>query len=180
MFVGERATGATGLLQCAWVYNRAYADFTRICSRAGCLAASERSPLPFGRHRWVSAVRSWALTPLVPVIPKRLAKYLVGIAAGSPTTVIAFNLGVVNPAFGRPDGAAADYFAMMSLFAGVTTAMMHLSRGRLALMSGQVNEQVFVSVLAYQPGRCNTNGVVQHDLSCVLPGFSLTAVIVAG
>lgn len=126
------------------------------------------------RHQQVPNER-WALMPLVPLVPKRLVKQLVGIAAGGPTTVIASNLGVVNPAVARPDGTAADYFAMMSLFPGVTTAMMHRSGGRLALMSGQVNGRIFVSVLAYQQGRCNTNDVVRQDLLRALNDFSLTA-----
>ena len=59
VFVGERATGATNLLQCVWVYNGAIdIDGVRRFHhhlRQGRLSRRiERSPLPFGRHRWVS------------------------------------------------------------------------------------------------------------------------------
>src|SRR6188472_1115335 len=59
VFVGERATGATNLLQVVWVYNRAIdIDGLRRFHdqlRQGRLSRRiERSPLPFGRHRWVS------------------------------------------------------------------------------------------------------------------------------
>src|SRR6516225_2749665 len=58
-FSFERATGVTNLLQCVWVYNRAInieglRQFHRYL-RWGLLSRRiERSPLPFGRHRWVS------------------------------------------------------------------------------------------------------------------------------
>src|SRR6185437_247600 len=60
MFLGERATGTTSLLQCVWVYNRAVdidglRRFHRHLSQGRLSRRIERSPLPFGRHRWVAA-----------------------------------------------------------------------------------------------------------------------------
>ena len=59
VFVGERATGATNLLQCVWVYNRAIdidglRQLHQHLQRGRLSRRIERSPLPFGRHRWVS------------------------------------------------------------------------------------------------------------------------------
>src|SRR5829696_7068563 len=59
VFVGERATGATNLLQCVWVYNRAVdldglRRFHQHLQQGRLSRRIERSPLPFGRHRWVS------------------------------------------------------------------------------------------------------------------------------
>ena len=42
---------------------------------------------------------------------------MVNLAAASPIDVSSSNIGVVNPAANRPDGTAADYFAMKSLYA---------------------------------------------------------------
>ena len=58
-FLGERATGATAVLQCVWVYNRAVdidglRRFHQHLQRGRLSRRIERSPLPFGRHRWVS------------------------------------------------------------------------------------------------------------------------------
>jgi hypothetical protein len=58
-FLGERATGATNLLQVIWVYNRAIdidglRRFHQHLQRGRLSRRIERSPLPFGRHRWVS------------------------------------------------------------------------------------------------------------------------------
>ncbi len=58
-FVGERATGTTNLLQCVWVYNRAIDidgvhRFHHYLQQGRLSRRIERSPLPFGRHRWAS------------------------------------------------------------------------------------------------------------------------------
>jgi hypothetical protein len=126
------------------------------------------------RHREVPDER-WALLPLVPLLPQRLVRKLVGVATGGTTNVVSSNLGALDTATIRPDGTDADYFAMKSLYPGVTTAIMRRTGGVLALLSGRVHRQIFVSVLAYQPDRVNSNDVLRHDISAVLGDFSLTA-----
>src|ERR1700728_1100482 len=59
-FLGERATGASSLGQCVWVSDRAIDIDGRRQShhplqRGRLSRRIERSPLPFGRHRWVSS-----------------------------------------------------------------------------------------------------------------------------
>jgi hypothetical protein len=126
------------------------------------------------RHREVPDER-WPLLPLVPLLPQRLARRLVGVATGGTTNVVSSNLGAAAPAVNRPDGTGADYFAMKSLYPGVTKATMHRTGGVLALLSGRVHRQVFVSVLAHQPDRPNSNDDLWRDLSSSLSDFSLTA-----
>jgi hypothetical protein len=126
------------------------------------------------RHRELPDER-WALLPLVPLLPQRLVRRLVGVATGGTTNVVSSNLGAAAPAVNRPAGTDADYFAMKSLYPGVTTAIMQRTGGVLALLSGRVDRQVFVSVLAYQPDRPNSNDDLWQDLSSVLGDFSLTA-----
>lgn len=126
------------------------------------------------RHREVPDER-WALLPLVPLLPQRLVRKLVGVATGGTTNVVSSNLGALDAAAIRPDGTDADFFAMKSLYPGVTTAIMRRTGGVLALLSGRVHRQIFISVLAYQPDRLNSNDVLQQDVSAVLRDFSLTA-----
>jgi diacylglycerol O-acyltransferase / wax synthase len=123
------------------------------------------------RHREVPDQR-WALLPLVPLLPKRLFRRMVSVAAGGATSVVSSNLGALNPATNRPDGTDADYFTMKSLYPGITKATMHRAGGVLALLSGRAHGQVFVSVLAYQPGGSNDD--LRQDLSNTLNDFSLT------
>jgi diacylglycerol O-acyltransferase len=127
------------------------------------------------RHREVPDER-WALLPLVPLLPKRLFRRMVSVATGSATSVVSSNLGAVNPAAYRPDGNDADYFAMKSLYPGITKTTMHRVGGVLALLSGRAHGQVFVSVLAYQPGSSKDD--LRQDLSNALNDFSLTATTV--
>jgi hypothetical protein len=59
IFRVERAAGVTNLLQCVWVYNRPIGidglrQFHQHLQRGRLSRRIERSPLPFGRHRWVS------------------------------------------------------------------------------------------------------------------------------
>ena len=59
VFDGERATGATSLLQVIWVYDHAVdldalRRFHTHLQRGRLSRRIERSPLGFGRHRWVS------------------------------------------------------------------------------------------------------------------------------
>jgi hypothetical protein len=119
----------------------------------------------------------WTLLPLVPLVPERLGRRFVGAATNSAASVGSSNIGAVNKAVNRPDGTDADRFAMRSLSAGMTTATMHQLGGLLSLLSGRVHGRVFVSVVAYQLDRPNSNGELQQHISSILSEFSLTATI---
>ncbi|OBA77023.1 hypothetical protein A5641_19875 [Mycobacterium sp. 1554424.7] len=127
------------------------------------------------RHQEVPDERE-ALLPLVPLLPKRLAKRCVGVATGNSSGVVSSNIGAAPAAVNRPDGTDADYVWVTSLYPGMTEATLHRVGGVLALLSARVNGQVFVSVQAYQPGRPNSTDVLRQDLSGVLGEFSLNAV----
>ena len=117
----------------------------------------------------------WALLPLVPLIPKRVFKRMLGVATGSSTTVVSTNLGAIDPDVNRPDGTDADHFAIKSLYPGVTTATMHRTNGALVVASGRVRGRLFISILAYELGRTNSNDELRELISSALRDFSLTA-----
>ena len=119
----------------------------------------------------------WELLHLAPLLPQWLVRKWAGVSASSATSVVSSNLGEVNPAACRPDGTDADHFVMKSLGQGLTETIMHRLGGLLVLLSGRTHDQVFVSVLSYQPGRSNSNGELLQHLSSVLNDFSLTATI---
>jgi Wax ester synthase-like Acyl-CoA acyltransferase domain len=116
----------------------------------------------------------WKLLHLVPLLPQWLVRRCVGVSANGATSVVSSNLGAVNPAAYRPDGTDADHFVMRPLGPGVTKAIMHRLGGLLVLLSGRAHGRVFVSALAYQPDRPNSNDGLWHDLSGALSDFSLT------
>jgi hypothetical protein len=117
----------------------------------------------------------WELLPLAPLLPQWLVRRSVGVSASGAASVVSSNLGAVDPAAYRPDGTDADHFVMKPLGPGVTKAIMHRLGGLLVLLSGRPHERVFVSVLAYQPGRPNSNDDLWRDLSSALSDFSFTA-----
>jgi hypothetical protein len=117
----------------------------------------------------------WALLPLVPLLPQWLVRRTAGVSASSATSVVSSNLGVVDPAANRPDGTDADYFAVKSVGPGMTEAIMHRLGGLLVVLSGRANGRVFVSVLAHQTGRSNSNDELQQLISHTLNDFSLAA-----
>jgi hypothetical protein len=117
-----------------------------------------------------------ALLPLVPLLPKRLAKRCVGVATGNAAGVISSNLGAAPAPVNRPDGTDADYVSVTSLYPGMTKATLHRTGGVLALLSARVNGQVFVSVQAYQPGHPNSKDLLRQALSSVLDEFSLNSI----
>ena len=127
------------------------------------------------RHREVPDERR-TLLPLVPLLHQRLIKRMVGVATGGATNVVvASNIGAAPSAANRPDGTDADHVALLSRYPGVTKAMMHQLGGLLVVQSARVGRQVFVSVLAYQPDRPNSNSELRQQVSSALGDFSLTA-----
>ncbi|MCV7049951.1 hypothetical protein H7H82_04930, partial [Mycobacterium heidelbergense] len=126
-------------------------------------------------HRQGASDERWVLLPLVPLLPTRVARRCVGVATGNATGVVSSNLGAAPPAVNRPDGTDADYIAVTSVYPGMTRATMERTGGVLALLSGRVHQQVFVSVQAYQPGRPNSNDELRQALSGALDDFSLDA-----
>ncbi|AKS34222.1 hypothetical protein [Mycolicibacterium goodii] len=117
----------------------------------------------------------FALLPLVPLLPNWLVRRVVSVSASSTTSVVSSNLGEVEPGAFRPDGTAADTFVIRSLGKGVTEEVMNRLGGLLVLLSGRVEQQVFVSVLSYQPGGVNTNNALHQQISRTLADFSLPA-----
>ncbi|OBJ25478.1 hypothetical protein [Mycobacterium sp. 1245801.1] len=65
-FLGEQATGTSNVLQCVWVYDRTIdvdgvRRFHHHLERGRLARRIERSPVPCGRHRWVTPGRSSGL-----------------------------------------------------------------------------------------------------------------------
>jgi hypothetical protein len=116
-----------------------------------------------------------ALLPIVPLVPKRLMRRMVGVATGNAASVVSSNLGEVPSEVTRPDGTDADYCSARSVYPGMTRATMHRTGGVLGFISGRVNGKVGISVLSYQPGGPNSDAELQQTLSSTFAAFSLNA-----
>ncbi|MDH6245567.1 hypothetical protein [Mycobacterium sp. OTB74] len=135
-------------------------------------AATKRALI---RHREVPDERQ-TLLPLIPLVPQRMIKRMVGVATGGATNVVvSSNIGAAPPAVNRPDGTDADHVALLSRYPDLTKTMTRQLGGLMVVHSACVERQVFVSILAYQPGRLTSNDELQQHVSRVLSDFSLTA-----
>ncbi|PQM48181.1 hypothetical protein C1Y40_01605 [Mycobacterium talmoniae] len=112
----------------------------------------------------------WALLPVVPLLPQWLIRRI-SVVYGSETRVVSSNLGVIAPGANRPDGTDADYFAMTWRYPRATKTLLHRAGGVLAVLSGTLHGRVFISVLAYQPGKSSED--LRLSLSSTLNEFSL-------
>lgn len=113
-----------------------------------------------------------ALTPLV---SKRLARRLAGVALGSAHLPVGCsNLGELDPAVGCPDGTEADHVVVGLAEQGVTKNHLERSGGKLFLSSGRISGRIFVNVVAYLPGRRNTRNELREMVSRTLADFDLT------
>jgi hypothetical protein len=117
----------------------------------------------------------WALLPLVPLLPKRLVRRWVNVAAVSTISVGLSNLGTAPTLVNQPDGTDADHVSLQSLYPRMTKATMHRTGGLLAFLSATVGGRVFISVLAYQPDRLESKDELRQILSGALDDFSLSA-----
>jgi hypothetical protein len=117
----------------------------------------------------------WALLPLVPLLPKRLIRRWVNVAAVSTISVGLSNLGSAPALVNQPDGTDADYVSLQSLYPRMTKATMHRTGGLLAFLSATVAGRVFISVLAYQPDRMESKDALRQIISSALDDFSLSA-----
>jgi hypothetical protein len=116
-----------------------------------------------------------ALLPIVPLVPKRLMRRMVGLATGHAASVVSSNLGEVPSWVNRPDGTDADYCSARSVYPGMAKATMHRTGGVFGFISGRVNGKVGISVLSYQPGAVNSDAALRQTLSETFAAFSLNA-----
>lgn len=184
-----RVTAGSGLATLAMPINRRFDGDTRANAVDNADLAIDPTKVTTDLREVRAAVKAaliranetpderFALLPVVPFLPKRLIKRMVSVAAGSTTAVCSSNLGDVRAAANRPDGTDADSFSMRSLYPRVTRGMMHRAGGLMGMLSGRVNGQVFVSVLAYDPARPRTNEQLREAIFSTLAEFSLTATV---
>ena len=115
--------------------------------------------------------------PLTPLIPKRLARSLEGLALGSGSPVGCSNLGTLDPAANRPDGTDAEYVWVRQIESRVTPDILDRLGGSLFLASGRVHGKVFLAVSGWQVGQGNSKGWLAALIRPALEDFGLTGTI---
>jgi hypothetical protein len=114
--------------------------------------------------------------PLIPLVPKWLARQVEGLVMGSAELPVGCsNLGDLDPLVGRIDGSNADEVFMGLADQRVTSRSIERAHGQLFLGFGRINEARFVTVVAYQPGHDNSKGYLRELAQRTLAEFDLTA-----
>ncbi|WP_241011028.1 hypothetical protein [Mycobacterium camsae] len=116
--------------------------------------------------------------PLAALTPMWAARRLVGVGLGtSALPVGCSNLGPLDPAVVRPDGADADYAYGRLIEPGISKRALDGMGGQLFVASGRTPGKVFISVVAYRPGRQNSPEALRELVSQAFAEFGLTAEI---
>ncbi len=119
-----------------------------------------------------------ATLPLTSMTPKWAARRLVGVGLGASGLPIGCsNLGQLDPAANRPDGTDADYAYGRLIEPGITKGALDRIGGQLFIASGRVPGKIFITVVAYRPGRTNSPDELRELVSRTFAEFNLTAEI---
>ena len=119
-----------------------------------------------------------ALLPLTSMIPKWVARRVLGMGSGSAAIPIGCsNVGEMDPAVNRPDGSEADYASGRLTGPGISRRTVERMRDHLFLVSGRGRGRVFISINAYLAGRTNSQDALREDTVRTLAEFDLTGEI---
>ena len=115
--------------------------------------------------------------PLVPFIPKVLARVVDKMINKVGTPIGCSNFGELDPSVNRPDGTDADYIAVRLLEPQITNHHLDRMGGYLFLVSGRVHGQIFVTVAAWTVGGMNTKESLRDSVHQALAEFQLTGTV---
>lgn len=173
-FLGLRALGHQPCFHATWTYERPVdLDAVRRVNenlRATLLGRLvERSPLPGGRHRWVTVDRA----PEVEIedVPPREKAMAMG---ASTLPVGCSNYGEVPISVPRLDGGDADDFWVRLNEPGVTAADLDRIGGQLYVLSGRALGTVFLSTIAQPLGGGLSRDDLYRHVTATLAEFGLT------
>lgn len=119
----------------------------------------------------------FAPLPLTPLVPKRLARRLEGMALGSGAPIGCSNLGPLDAAVNRPDGTDAEFLSVRQMESQLSADILQRLGGTLFLASGRVHGQVFVTVCGWQLGADNARATLAAQVRDVLDDFGLAGTV---
>lgn len=119
--------------------------------------------------------------PLIPFTPRWLVRRAEGIAMLSGQLPVGCsNLGSLDIAIGRIDGADATEVSMRLAEQGITRSRIEQTGGQLFCGTGTVNGSRFLTIVDYQGGAGNTTAATGELACCVLADLQLSATTVYG
>ncbi|MCA2242325.1 hypothetical protein JF781_08130 [Mycobacterium sp. WUMAC-067] len=117
--------------------------------------------------------------PLIPFTPRWVVRRAEGIAMSSGQLPVGCsNVGNLDPAVRRIDGADATEFSMRLAEQGITQSRIAQTRGQLFCATGTVNGSRFLTMVAYQSGAGDTTAATRELARGALADLRLCAATV--
>ena len=117
--------------------------------------------------------------PLIPFTPRWLVRRAEGIAMSSGQLPVGCsNLGILDPAVSRIDGADATEVSMRLAEQGITASRIEQAHGQLFCGTGTVNGSRFLTVVAYPCGAASSTATTRELAGSALTDLQLCATTV--
>ncbi|MCW2690960.1 MAG: hypothetical protein JWR37_5850 [Mycobacterium sp.] len=119
-----------------------------------------------------------AVLPLTPLVPKVLVRRLATESVGTTELPVGCsNIGHLDPALACADGTAADRVSLRLVEQNLTEKSPELKYGELALASGRICGQLFITFRAYQGATQDSKDDLCELITSALADFHLTGTI---
>ena len=120
------------------------------------------------------------LLPLVPFLPKRGIAKVADAAFGfsSDLPVSCSNFGTMPPAATCVDGTPAEYLSFRGVDRHISADNLDRRRGIMTVTSGQIADNMTITVISYQPGMENSQAELHGVIAETLGEFGLSGEIV--
>ncbi|MBO0679431.1 hypothetical protein JRC04_18370 [Mycolicibacterium sp. S2-37] len=115
--------------------------------------------------------------PLTPLTPRFLVRRLEAMVTERGAPIGCSNLGELDAAVNRPDGADASVVSFRIVEPGITSAILDRSGGLLFLGGCRVGGQITSSVSAWQPGGPNTREHLHDMVAQALTDMGISATV---
>ena len=171
--MSDRAEGDTRAM--AVSYTSVSVDPTRITTDLHDVGAAINQALRTLRE---TPDESSQLLWLASFTPKRAWQRMADTLAADPDLpVFCSYAGDTDPAICRLDGTDAEYAYARAPGQHVTRRWLEQIGGQMALLSGRIGGNIFITVSAYQPGAKNTKPALRELVAHTLAEFDLTGKI---
>ncbi|MCK0172926.1 hypothetical protein [Mycolicibacterium sp. F2034L] len=115
--------------------------------------------------------------PLTPLTPRFLVRRLEGMVTERGAPIGCSNIGDLDAAVSRPDGAAASAVTYRIVEPGITSTILDRSGGLLFLGGCRVGGRLTASVSAWQPGGPNTKDWLHSVVVRALADMGIVAMV---
>lgn len=124
-----------------------------------------------------NSVRMTGPLPLTPLTPQVMLRRLEGMVLAVNSPIACSNMGELDPAFGRIDGADADFAVIRGLEPQITSRVLNRIGGQLLVAGCRFGGRMSLAVGAWTVGRSNSKEEVREIVIDALADFGLTGTV---